>query len=152
MIRFKQWLVENETIRLYRAEYSPKQSTLPSWITQAQDYQGTAQASGRWFTDDPEEAMWYLHNQYPDGDGRIMFVDVPRMEAERYRVSNTAAKTDFNAADNPQRYSRRPDKEFFLPPEIAANKRPLGNFPPNPDTFQPNPLVGSVSDKRDRSN
>tara|TARA_R110000744_G_scaffold87589_4_gene170993 strand:+ start:1908 stop:7061 length:5154 start_codon:yes stop_codon:yes gene_type:complete len=107
-----------DTVRLYRAEPAPggKVKPPPDWMEQREDYQEMMKASGRWFTDDLDEARWYLKNEYPDG--QLSYIDVPASSAEKYRVSGM----EKIAGEDPKKFSRRPEIEFFLPKEIAARK------------------------------
>jgi hypothetical protein len=109
----------DQMITLYRAESNPKDRIEPAeWIKTQPSYQRTQEASGRWFTDDLEEAQWYIDNEYPGG--RIVSVQIPRSDVEKYRVSKIALKEgNKNASENPAAFSRRPEKEFFLPKEIS---------------------------------
>lgn len=109
-------------MRLYRAEdKSGSQDSVPDWVKQSEDYQRSQQASGRWFTDDLSEAEWYIEHEYPSG--KIVCVDVPDETANNYRVSKLEKAGGKSAAENPFVYSLRPEKEFFLPREIANQKR-----------------------------
>lgn len=102
------------TTRLYRIEPTKGDAPIPTWMESQPEYQAAKQAGGRWFTDDPEEARWYLENEHPGG--RIVTLDVPTADVEQYRVS----KIKPTGTDNPMAHSRRPEKEFFLPKEIAS--------------------------------
>lgn len=106
-------------VRLYRAGpiAGKKVKPVPEWKTQREDYQQMMKASGRWFTDDLDEARWYLKNEYPDGE--LSYIDVPASSAEKYRVSGLKEIE----GEDPKKFSRRPDVEFFIPQEIAANKK-----------------------------
>lgn len=108
-----------KNMRLYRAEPAPgaEGKPPPDWLKERPDYKGTMRATGRWFTNDLDEALWYLKNEYPDG--RIVYVDVPIDVAERHNVS----KIKKVAGEDPKKFSRRPEIEFFLPEEIAAQKK-----------------------------
>lgn len=119
--------VKPGNVRLYRAE-STKQAQEPAeWIKQSPEYQNTMQASGRWFTDDLAEAKWYIENEYPDG--KITYVDVPKAEAEKYRISNMKGSKNKSSAESPLAYSRRPEKEFFLPTDMAAKRSDFDTVP-----------------------
>lgn len=123
-MRFRQWLETGGMIRLYRAEDKNVQSNAPSWMKEDELYQNVLNASGRWFTDSLKEAQWYINQEYPDG--HIVYVDLPAEEAEQYRVSNLAMKKGYkDVRENPAAFSRRPDREFFLPIEIARMKKPM---------------------------
>jgi hypothetical protein len=102
------------TVRLYRAQpFQRSKGPTPEWIASDVQFQNTVSSQGRWFTDDLEEAKWYLEKEYPDG--QVVYVDVPASEVEQFRVSNIPRSKSSEAKDNPAFYSRRPDKEFFLP-------------------------------------
>ena len=112
--------------RLYRAQ--SKTAPLPSaqydfqknWIVDTPEGRAQIDAFGRWWTDDLAEAQWYIENEYPSGDGQIVYFDIPTSEAEKYRVSNMPLKPGGKGvAENPAAYSRRPDKEFWLPRGVA---------------------------------
>jgi hypothetical protein len=108
-------LISSNMTKLYRAEIKVKPAKpMAEWIPRST-------ATGRWFTDDLQEAVWYMEHEYPDGDGHIVYVELPTAEAERFRVSNW---TD-NQVDQPRAYSCRPDKEFFVTAEMASMKKPL---------------------------
>jgi len=114
------------TVRLYRVEATPEQSAnakISPWAKESPEFKRTMESSGRWFTDDPAEADWYLKNEYPEG--RVVAVDVPVDEAEKFRVSNIPEKEGGkNIEENPRAFSRRPEKEFFLPREMAGQAKP----------------------------
>jgi hypothetical protein len=113
-------------VRLYRAEATPEQRAtgkVSDWIKESDVFKRAQAAEGRWFTDDIEEVNWYLQNEYPGG--RIVYVDVPVDEAERFRVSNMPVREGGkNAEENPRAFSRRPEKEFFLPKTLATKTAP----------------------------
>lgn len=114
-----------KTVRLYRAESTSPAKQPAEWVAQSDNYKHNVDSSGRWFTDDREEAEWYRKNEYPD-DGRIVAVDVPVEEAEQYRVSNMPPMVGGkNSKGNPRAFSRRPEKEFFLPRELADKRTVL---------------------------
>ena len=113
-----------KTTRLYRAESSPNdsKSSIPDWAKDSEGYRNTLAASNRWFTDDINEANWYLKNEYPGG--RLTFIDVPTADVEQYRISNLQNKTGGkDAKDNPAAYSRRPEVEFFIPSDLANTRK-----------------------------
>lgn len=121
-------MAKGKTIRLYRAEEKPGvvgtfPGGFPEWIKQSPEYQRGQQAGGRWFTDDLGEAKWYIEHEYPLG--KIVFVDVPRTIAERYRVSQLKKEGGKMIAENPFAFSNRPEKEYFLPREISDKKQEL---------------------------
>jgi len=114
------------TVRLYRVEATPEQianAKISPWAKESPEFKQAMEAGGRWFTDDPAEADWYLKNEYPEG--RVVAVDVPVDEAEKFRVSNIPEKEGGkNVEENPRAFSRRPEKEFFLPREMAGQAKP----------------------------
>ena len=117
-------------VRLYRAEPSTKDSSkVADWVRESEGYKNTLAATDRWFTDDIEEANWYLKNEYPDS-GHLTYLDVPKSDVEQFRVSNiTPTGSGKNVAENPAAYSRRPEKEFFLPRHIADKRTKLSPQP-----------------------
>lgn len=96
-------------VRLYRGE-GVKGGSVPSWIQEARKESGAEAAGGRWFTDDPEIAQWYVEDAGPGG--RLVAVDVPREVADRFRVSGLSRDI--------ARFSRDPEREFFLPQDVAV--------------------------------
>jgi len=107
-------LNENHT-RLYRGEYAGEPKPLPEWLKQAQDERGITNARGRWFTDKPEIAKWYVHEA---GDhGHMVYIDVTTHFAERSRVAGSGVA----------KFSRDPDNEFFLSGNIKP--KPIPNWP-----------------------
>lgn len=106
--------------RLYRAQPDLSHPSLevtetPDWVRQGQELSGHTAAQGRFFTADPSHLKFYT-----DDIGKAaetVGVDVPTAELEKYRVSNV--KPEGNV--DPRRFSRDPNNEFFLPPELAAN-------------------------------
>jgi hypothetical protein len=127
------------TVRLYRVEATPEQiagAEISPWVKESPEFKQAMEAGGRWFTDDPAEADWYLKNEYPEG--RVVAVDVPVDEAEKFRVSNIPEKEGGkNVEENPRAFSRRPEKEFFLPREMAGQAKP----PHYPQLHLPNPKL-----------
>jgi len=108
---------------LYRYEpKEPRATIVADWIKESAPFKNTLAASGRWFTDDPAEAQWY-EQEHPGG--HMVAVQVQSAEAETYRISNMARKAGFkDTVDNPAAFSRRPEREFFLPSDLAARKQP----------------------------
>ena len=101
---------------LYRAEApsiaNPKVS---EWMRDTPEYKATVDATGRWFTDDLAEAKWYLDDVQKGGS--LYKVRVPSKEAESMRVSKLPE--GHPAKD----FSRRQDKEFYVPKEVANSKK-----------------------------
>lgn len=120
------WLLDHGTQppaqgmkRLYRGE-----STLPTrqpaeWITQSQNYQETMQASGRWWTDDPAIAQWYVSDAGPTS--RMLYIDVPENVAQAAHLPNQPADV--------QRFSRDTTKEYFLPEAYRGQGQPYNQVP-----------------------
>ena len=112
---------------IYRAESLPTSSpaqSLPEYMLGDPYIQGMISASGRWYTDDYSEAEWYLTNEYPNGDGHIVCMDIPAEDVETYRVSNLPE------SHSARTFSRRPDKELFLPAAlITSRKEPAADSP-----------------------
>lgn len=110
-------------VTLYRFEpKEQKVAPVADWIKESPQYQNTLKATGRWFTDDPEEAMFYAR-EYPGGN--LTSIRLPKEQAEKYRVSNMKQQKDKTVQDNPFAFSARPDKEFYIDPEIAAQRKPV---------------------------
>lgn len=104
--------------RLYRFNVTgAPDAPIPEWMRGTPEHASIAEATGRWFTDDPAEAQWYAAHH--EGKGHTTFVDVPTAEAERHRVSNLSS-----GEGTPRSFSRRPEKEFFLPKSLAVQHQP----------------------------
>lgn len=114
-------------VRLYRSEPIEGKG-VPQWAKDSPQYANTQKATGRWFTDDLEEARWYVANENPGG--KITYVDVPADRVGKYRVSDMAVKDGGKSvAENPAAFSRRPEKEFFLPRKVADSKQEFKHAP-----------------------
>ena len=113
---------KEETIKLYRAEEKEGNGKgVPDWVKQDPIYQRSQQASGRWFTEDLEEARWYITNEYPKG--KIVMLEIPKNIANRYRVSQLKKQGGKGVDENPFAFSQRPEEEYFLPRDIANQKK-----------------------------
>lgn len=100
--------------RIYRfGVKDPKRAKVADWIAETEKYQNMIKATGRWFSDDIDEAKWY-ESLTPEGE--LLYIDIPTKDLESYRVSNIIETPD---GLNPRAESRRPEKELFLPREIA---------------------------------
>lgn len=113
-------------VRLYRAESNPNapKKSPAEWVQEDENYKRSLQAEGRWFTDSLDEANWYLQNEYPGG--RITYMDIPADQAEQFRVSNFPEKVGGKGAEeSPRAFSRRPEIEFFVSPELAKTRQLL---------------------------
>lgn len=104
-------------IRLYRAEGTPTGKQMPEWIERGRRESGAAAATGRWFTDDPKLVEWYANEAEAP---RFLYLDVPRETAEAYRLS-ALARAKHPAA----RFSRDPEHEFFLAPQLATGRQEI---------------------------
>lgn len=119
--------------RLYRAEHDPlkqmktvKTKQQMDWLKYVKimhDQDGTNEAKGRWFTDDPDELDFYISDKDP-AKVRIVYTDFPTQEIEKHRLSNIANTKELV---NPKQYSRNQNKEFFLPKGIQTTQIPLSN-------------------------
>lgn len=104
------------TTRIYRAQLSPEAASgnpLPCWMAENADVQSMLQASGRWWTVDLIEAVWYLKHEYPDGDGQLVWTDVPDEEVRARTVAALTA-SDLLPGENPGKFSHRGHHELFL--------------------------------------
>jgi len=108
-------------VRLYRAEGRPSKTKakIPDWIRESENFKNNMNASGRWFTNDLEEALWYLANEYPGGI--IKYVDIPADQVDQYSVSGKSK--DKSTPNNPSAFSLRPEKEFYLSREAAGKAK-----------------------------
>jgi hypothetical protein len=115
--------VERGQVRLYRGEYGGEPAQFPDWLEQARVERGITDAQGRWFTDKPEIAKWYVHNA--GEHGRMLYLDAPKGVAERGRVAGIPSARKFSAD---------PDNEFFLPTVFRGKARPIppAHKPPTP--------------------
>lgn len=104
------------SIRLYRGEQLPSGKQLPEWIRQGLADSGATDASGRWYTDDPKIAEWYLREAEQGGKGQLKYVDVPRDVYEASSMKNQPEAARFSADQA---------KEFFVPREYADRAQPL---------------------------
>ena len=100
--------------RIYRfAVKNQERGKVSEWVAQSEDYQNMLKATGRWFSDDFDEAMWYV-KENPEGE--LLYVDVPTKDVEGYRVSNIVETSD---GLRPKDFSARAEKELFVPREVA---------------------------------
>lgn len=104
--------------RLYRVETPGSAHEIdPMW---ADASEGMKAARGRWFTDDPKSAQFYIREN--DRGDQIHYIDVPASEADKYKVSNIPSKGNIYTPENPAAFSRNPTREFFLPKDLAKTK------------------------------
>jgi hypothetical protein len=134
-----------KTVKLYRAEPKPSGKSVMDdpVLSTHPDIQRMVQAAGRWWTDDPEEAKWYVENEYPDG--RLRTIEVSAEEVEKYRVSNLKPEDLKELGITPHKFSRRPEKEFFLPRNLIPEEKA------KQPTAVPPPAVGTTSTKKPAS-
>ena len=108
-------------IRLYRGETAGvPDGPVPSWMENNPEFVETKAASGRWFSEQIEDAIYYCHHfgAGPDAPLNITWVDVPCEQLEQYRASNQPEAMRFSAAG-------MASNEFFLSRELADQRRPL---------------------------
>jgi hypothetical protein len=105
--------------RLYRGEAGPaKTKPVEGWLQDALKGSDQQKAGGRWFTADPAALEWYLRDA---GEGAVtQYVDVPTADLEKYRVANLDETVD---GLKPRAFSRDPDNEFFLPRDLADQRK-----------------------------
>jgi hypothetical protein len=111
-------------VRLYRGETDMpgKAASVPDWIAEQDAFKGTMAATGRWFAAERRLAEYY-NRTFGDGTGRISYVDVPRRKAEACLAARNPEAKAFSARG-------REHEEYFLPPELAAARKPLPRTPP----------------------
>lgn len=97
--------------RLYRGEYSGPKKELPRWISEGLKKSGSSDATGRWFTNERKVANWYVAEAGEHGE--LKYIDIPTEEIPKFSVKGSKQ----------QRFSLDPEREFFLPPEIAKGAR-----------------------------
>lgn len=105
-------------VRLYRGETSLKAGeNIPDYIKQSDEYKETVDATGRWFTESQAEARHYTTKQ---GVGKgVTYIDVPKADLDKYRVSNNPAARKFSA---------RPETEYFLPRNLADARQDVSTI------------------------
>ena len=91
---------------------------LAEWITQSPEYQNTVAATGRWFTHDVEDALWYIENMH-GGRGVLKSITLHRDVALVFRVDQFEGQSK-SRPDCPRAFSRKPESEYFLPAIVAA--------------------------------
>jgi hypothetical protein len=111
--------VPSSMVRLYRGETTKPPAARPEWITQAPAYQEMRQAAGRWWTNEPGIADWYVRESLPDA--RLVWQDVPTAIARQSHLPQQATKV--------QQFSLDPQHEWFLPPAYAGKGRPMPTGP-----------------------
>lgn len=113
-------------MRLYRFQGSEAARPVSAWVTETDEYRNMMSATGRWFTDSLEEALWYACDHE---EGFVVHLDLDDDIAEQWRVSNLPRHPGGKTiADNPAEWSLRPEVEFFLPTEIASKAVPLNIY------------------------
>ena len=108
--------------RVYRFSGDGRRKDVPDWMKENPDYQQMLKATGRWFTDDIEEAKWYIR-EHPEG--QLKYVDIPTSSLEDFRVSNIVETPD---GLDPRKFSARPQKELFLSPKFSDMAKPYGEL------------------------
>ncbi|NTF17155.1 hypothetical protein G6L37_01755 [Agrobacterium rubi] len=110
-------------MRLYRFEGTDKAAPVSDWVMESDEYRNMVAASGRWFADSFEEALWYRCDHE---NGHLLFIDLDDDVAEQWRVSSLAHLPGGRMTpDNPAAWSLRPDREFYLPVDLARLALPL---------------------------
>lgn len=105
-------------LRLYRIE--PCQPVpVADWLREALRAEGAWAAQGRWFTQDPQALAFYAADQ-SHVTSVLRWIDAPLEQAYAWRVSDMECSCD---GLFPQRFSRDPENEFFLPPEEALTAK-----------------------------
>lgn len=106
--------------RLFRVEGPPSEKPTPDWIKEGQAASGHTEAAGRWFAlGDKEQLDWYRKDAGPGN--KTHYVDIPTADLEKYRVSNSTET--IGEGRSVKSFSRDPDKEFFVPRDIANRKQ-----------------------------
>ena len=97
-------------VRLYRGQAEAGSGPgVPDWVKESPKFKATQNATGRWWTQDPSIAQWYVKDA--GETGHLTYIDVPAEVAESARVRN-----------NPEavKFSIDPDSELFLPEQYAG--------------------------------
>lgn len=108
--------------RLYRVEVDPKhRKPVSDWIKDGQRNSGHTAAEGRWFVADTKMLDFYINDTGADR-ARIVAIDVPTADLEKFRVSKTEETV---AGRSPKSFSKDPENEFFLPSDVSSRAIPL---------------------------
>jgi len=91
------------------------------WMASDPAYQASVAARGRWFAPSLGEARYYLRDNEKAGTGIITRVRVTERQYKKYRVSNFPGKG--KTGTGPRSVSARPDKEWFLPRNVADTRK-----------------------------
>jgi hypothetical protein len=114
-------------MRLYRYEGTDPERHVSDWIRETDEYRNMMAASGRWFADTIDEALWY---RCEHESGVLMSVEIEDDEAELWRVSNLQQLPGGRSRpENPAAWSLRPEREFFLPRDLAILAVPFNEDP-----------------------
>lgn len=106
--------------RLYRVEPAGPSKPRSEWLAQATEASGQNAAQGRWFVQDPALLDFYRKDiETGGGPARLVTVDVPTTELDKYRVSNVEERI---AGRRPREFSADPENEFFLPRELLGKR------------------------------
>lgn len=103
-------------IRLYRVEAKNqmKDAEIPNWMKDDEGYIKLKKAAGRWYTDDLNEVDWYINFAKNNSETpQVFYIDVTRNQLENYRVQRSPEAAKF---------SRRPEKEFFIPQDLKDTR------------------------------
>jgi hypothetical protein len=97
-------------VRLYRVEPAVRVPVAP-WIAWQRQEMNLDKGEGRWFTDDPQALLFYVKDQALSRP-TLLTLDVPADQAAGWQVRQWQAQP---SGENPQAFSRDPDREYFLP-------------------------------------
>jgi hypothetical protein len=121
-------MVPTGMTRLYRVETKLPEGRKPfdylaDWQKQDPQMQAVINAEGRWFAADRGELDYYVNHIKESSDlpSTTKYVDVPTSVVEQYRVDNLSGAEGKAARE----FSRRWDKEFFLPRDLADQRVPV---------------------------
>jgi hypothetical protein len=102
--------------RLFRGENPGfMKKAHPSWMQGHEDFDKATEAFGRWFTHDPAIANWYVKDA--GKTGMMSYLDLPADKAKQFHLSNMPKEV--------RNWSTDPDNEFFLPKELAEQRKSL---------------------------
>lgn len=110
-----------KTVRIYRADSSVKQDkesdmNVSEKIRNSPEWKEIIDAKGRWFTSDRKYADMFARMN----ETQVHYIDLPESEAAKY-----LAKSNKYLVDRGFINELRGDTEYFLPKEIAENKKPI---------------------------
>lgn len=103
-------------VRLYRGQAAKGSGAgVPDWVKDEPKFKATQQATGRWWTEDPSIAQWYVNEA--GESGHLTYLDVPAEVANASRLSKHPEAA---------RFSADPENEVFLPEEYAGKGAKVG--------------------------